>query len=298
MKKTLVLLILLILIISSSCSSSKKESIKTDLDLSQYSSIILDIKSVEKDFFTGVLPWAYPCTYIVHYSLDKKFSVGDRVEVYYTELKSPDEGKKTEWTADVIAVFVDFSEFELEPGVCYKPVIYMYPTNSTEVSIKLDYNGKLTHTYPLYEDGWRVTAYPDGTLVDDDGLEYPYLFWEGESNVEYDMSQGFCVSGVETEIFLRDKLSYIGLNEKEMEQFLEFWLPHMRKNDYNLISFQTTTYTENVKLTIIPKPDSILRVFMTFTPLNEPKQVKEQVIYPFERKGFTVVEWGGEIIKK
>ena len=86
MKKTFVLLILLILIILSSCSSSKKEPIKTDLDLSQYSSIILDIKSVEKDFFTGVLPWAYPCTYTVHYSLEKEFSVGDRVEVYYTEL--------------------------------------------------------------------------------------------------------------------------------------------------------------------------------------------------------------------
>lgn len=195
-------------------------------------------------------------------------------------------------------MFVDFSDFELEPDTDYKPVIYLYPTNQIEVSVKLDYSGKLTHTYPLYEDGWRITAYPDGTLVDDTGLEYPYLFWEGESEVDYDMSRGFCVSGVETEVFLRDKLSYLGLNEKEVEQFLDFWLPNMRTNAYNLISFQTTAYTEKAKLTITPKPDSLLRVFMTFTPLSEPKQIEEQEISPFERKGFTVIEWGGRIIRK
>ena len=45
-----------------------------------------------------------------------------------------------------------------------KPVIYLYPEQETTVSVSLDYAGTLTATYPAYEDGWRVTAEPDGTL--------------------------------------------------------------------------------------------------------------------------------------
>ena len=46
-----------------------------------------------------------------------------------------------------------------------KPVIYLYPEEETEVTVKLDYNGTLTSTYPAYGDGWTVTAQPDGTPV-------------------------------------------------------------------------------------------------------------------------------------
>ena len=62
-----------------------------------------------------------------------------------------------------------------------KPVLYLYPEEETGVSVKLDYVGELTVTYPAYEDGWNMTAYPDGTLLDAEGNEYSYLFWEGVS---------------------------------------------------------------------------------------------------------------------
>ena len=55
-----------------------------------------------------------------------------------------------------------------------KPVIYLYPEQETTVSVSLDYAGTLTATYPAYEDGWRVTAEPDGTLYDENGNEYSY----------------------------------------------------------------------------------------------------------------------------
>ncbi len=53
-----------------------------------------------------------------------------------------------------------------------KPVIYLYPEQETMVSVSLDYAGTLTATYPAYENGWRVTAEPDGTLYDENGDEY------------------------------------------------------------------------------------------------------------------------------
>ena len=49
-----------------------------------------------------------------------------------------------------------------------KPVIYLYPEQTQEVSVQLELDGKLTCAYPEYGSGWRVKAYPDGTLLDQD----------------------------------------------------------------------------------------------------------------------------------
>ena len=175
-----------------------------------------------------------------------------------------------------------------------KPVIYLYPEVETMVSVKLDYNGELTSTYPAYEDGWNVIAQPDGTLTDPEtGREYYCLFWEGAANVEYDFSEGFVVPGDETEAFLEESLAALGLTEREANEFIIYWLPRMEGNTYNLISFQNEMYTDNAKLDIEPAPDSILRVFMAWQGLDEPVEVETQRLESVERTGFTVVEWGG-----
>jgi len=178
-----------------------------------------------------------------------------------------------------------------------KPVIYLYPEKTMEVTVKLNYNGEVICTYPEYNEGWTVTAHPDGTLINQkDGKEYYYLFWEGNSNIEYDMSKGFVVKGEDTAEFLRDKLEYIGLTPKECNEFIVYWLPRMKSNPYNLISFQNEAYIENAELEITPEPDSILRVFMAYKPLKKKISVEEQILEPFQRQGFTVVEWGGAIV--
>ena len=66
---------------------------------------------------------------------------------------------------------------EVESAYAAKPVIYLYPEEETEVTVKLDCDGGLTCTYPAYEDGWSVTAQPDGTLTDGAGQTYRYLYW-------------------------------------------------------------------------------------------------------------------------
>jgi hypothetical protein len=178
-----------------------------------------------------------------------------------------------------------------------KPVIYLYPEETMEATVKLDYNGEITCTYPTYNEGWTVTAHSDGTLINQkDGKEYSYLFWEGNSNIEYDMSKGFIVKGKDTADFLRDKLEYIGMTPKEYNEFIVYWLPKMQNNPYNLITFQNKVYTDNAELEIIPEPDSILRVFMAYRPLDEAISIEEQNLEPFKRQGFTVVEWGGTVV--
>ena len=178
-----------------------------------------------------------------------------------------------------------------------KPVIYLYPEQETTVSVSLDYAGTLTATYPAYEDGWRVTAEPDGTLYDENGDEYSYLFWEGENNTDYDFSTGFCVAGADTADFLREKLAEIGLTPREYNEFIVYWLPKMQDNPYNLISFQSECYTDTAKLDIDPTPDSVLRIFMAWKPLHRAQNIEPQTFTPFARDGFTVVEWGGTEIR-
>ena len=175
-----------------------------------------------------------------------------------------------------------------------KPVIYLYPVRKTDVSVKLDYGGRMTCTYPESSGEWKVTAYPGGRLVNrSDGKEYSYLYWEGESDVRYDLSKGFVVAGGDTAAFLQEKLSFLGLTPKEYNEMIVYWLPKMQNHPYNLIAFQSDAYTDSARLVISPKPDAMLRVFMTFRPLGRKISLPEQPLRRFERKGFTVVEWGG-----
>lgn len=175
-----------------------------------------------------------------------------------------------------------------------KPVIYLYPQEKMDVQVKLHYQGDLQVTYPSYDDGWQVTAYPDGTLINKaDQDEYSYLFWEGTASIPYDFSTGFVVAGQDTEAFLKETLKAMGLIPKEYNEFIVYWLPKMIHHPYNLISFQQEAYTDRALLDIIPEPDSLLRVFMAFKPLDRPIAVAEQAIDPFVRQGFTVIEWGG-----
>jgi hypothetical protein len=67
----------------------------------------------------------------------------------------------------------------------------------------------------------------------------------------------------------------------------------MKRNPRNLISFMGEAYTKQAPLTITPTPDSIQRVFMVFQGLKEPIEIKQQLLKPFQRTGFAVIERGG-----
>ena len=181
-----------------------------------------------------------------------------------------------------------------------KPVIYLYPEQETDVHVELELTeSELNTTYPKYDNGWDVTAYPDGMLLNKaDGSHHKYLFWDAVNcRTRFDFSKGFCVAGSDTESFLKEKLTYMGLNEQEMNEFIVYWLPLMEHNAYNLISFQGDAYTNSAKLKITPTPDSECRVFMAYVPLDNAVEINPQQLETFERNGFTVVEWGGAEIK-
>ncbi|MGN1329950.1 MAG: hypothetical protein ACI4VN_01255 [Clostridia bacterium] len=207
-------------------------------------------------------------------------------------------------TAGIVLRYKMHKEEELEEvhsvaPQMLKPIIYLYPEEETQVTIKLGKPESLTCTYPKYEEesGWKVTAKPDGTLTyDKTGQELYSLYWEGKNNIDIniDETEGFVIKGEESSKFLEEKLEKLGLTPRESEEFIVYWLPKLEANKYNFIRFETIEkINEEMPLEIEPKPDTVIRILMEFRGLDEYKEVKEQKIETPERKGFVVVEWGG-----
>lgn len=181
-----------------------------------------------------------------------------------------------------------------------KPVIYLYPEKKTQLTVKLGKKENITCSYPQYKDGWNVIAKPDGTLIDTEtGRKLYSLYWEGIHTEEPDTTEGFVVKGSDTIKFLEEKLETLGLNEFEAEEFIIYWLPKMQNNKYNYIRFATMDeINKSMPLEFSTKPDTVIRILMQYKALDSEIEVKEQQLSTPERRGFTVVEWGGTELDK
>jgi len=193
--------------------------------------------------------------------------------------------------------FINLDYF-VDPGGCGKPVIYLYPEKTQKVSVKVAPSGGLTKTEPDYGNGWNVIADPMSRIKNlADGKNYPYLFWEGKSNEIYNRSKfGFVAEHDRLENLLNEKLLLLGLNQKEISDFKEYWLPKMlaENKPYYFVTFVPQTEINKLApLDINPKPDTVIRVLMDYKGLDEKIDAPGYDIKTPERKGFTAVEWGG-----
>ena len=267
----------------------KETAEKRDNDIFDH---IIISKIYSNCFFANTvipMPWEIK----LNGTLSEDWCVGDQIVCTYENTYWDNNTHRIE--ADMLTV--EASNWRPDPNACYKPVIYLYPEEATSVSVKLHLDGKLTCTYPAYGDGWSVTAIPDGMLTDDKGQTYNYLYWEGQTNAQWDMTKGFCVKGEDTAAFLEAALEKLGLTRKESNEFIVYWLPQMEQNPYNIISFQEEVYTDAAKLDICPAPDAVIRVFMTWQKSDGFVSIPEQALTSPQRTGFTVVEWGGAEIQ-
>lgn len=190
-----------------------------------------------------------------------------------------------------------FYKYTYDEHLDYKPIIYLYPEEITNVTVALGYPENATHTYPKYNEPWKVQAEPNGDLTDlRTGRHYYALYWEGKNTVSVpNPKEGFVIAGKDTISFLEEKLDQLGLTEREAEEFIVYWLPKLENAPYNLIRFQTLAdQNKNMPLNITPAPKTLIRVMMEYKNLDKPIRVKEQILLPKpQRNGFTVVEWGG-----
>ena len=191
----------------------------------------------------------------------------------------------------------------------YKPVLYVYPEREQSLTVSLEVEGELGTVYPApdalettdrgTQASWTVTASPDGTLTDQGGRTYPSLFWDGEMTLEAP-EQGFIVAREDAVVFLEEKLALLGLTDKEAADFITYWAPRIRANEYTFVSFDASSYTARARYSFtdeagaLVEPDTFIRVFMTIRAADANEVVTPQVFGPTPtRSGFTAVEWGG-----
>jgi hypothetical protein len=195
---------------------------------------------------------------------------------------------------DPFGRLIKFAAFDFQPQAeCAKPVIYLYPTQTENVSVKLAPAGGFKYSEPAYNSGWEVTATPDSKITVN-GKAYPYLFWEGWGGLYETPDKGFVVAQSDVDSFLSGKLAELGLNAKESADFKEYWEPYLTGSPYYFITFMGNSVMNKIApLTVEPKPDTVIRVLMDFKKLDKPIEIQGYDIKTPVRNGFTVVEWGG-----
>ena len=186
--------------------------------------------------------------------------------------------------------FILESIHTITSGIAYKPIIYLYPEKDKKVLVELGYKENITISF----------AQANGNLTDLDTNKNLYsLYYESKNTYNFKIeNDGFIIKRDNVSEFLENKLSILGLTDREKEEFIIYWLPILQKNKYNYIRFATIDeINKNMPLEINPNPDTLIRILMTFKGLEKPIDIEEQQLVTPERTGFVAVEWGGTEIK-
>jgi hypothetical protein len=198
---------------------------------------------------------------------------------------------------------VDMNVFFQNPNIMVvvcKPVIYLYPNETTNIHIELNSKGELGMTYPLYDEkkGWNIIADANGTITNDNKI-YNYLFWDGKMEIgkfNFNANEGSIVESTNLIAFFENTLAQMGMNSKESADFITYWAPKMLENKRNFVHFIVNDdYEQIASVNVNPKPDIMLRIYMMWSIVEEGNDHNPtpQLFDKLKRDGFTYIEWGG-----
>lgn len=177
-----------------------------------------------------------------------------------------------------------------------KPNIYLYPTKKTRMTVSLDLpeGGKVTESIPAYPKKWKnIRVKPDGTI----NRKYEFLFYEADIPGDWQKVEGWCIAQKDLRFFFMTNLRDYGFNKKEINDFMEYWIPRLNDKPYYKIYPQhTETINSIIPLKINKEVDSLLRLFYFFEASDYHLQLITPQVPVFKRDGFVVVEWGGSVL--
>lgn len=236
------------------------------------------------------------------------------------------QGKKSSKTKKIILVLVVMFLLAFavlaSPSLLLKPAIYLYPEKPTIVEVELDRMIVPQDVIPKYFFKWKVLAHKDGHLIDlkpkmtdceklpnGFGFEYaqnackannyPYIYWDGYSLKKVpEKLIGWSVKRANAEGFLRTKADEMGMNASEKSEFVRYWTKKISEypaSDFRIYFLQNEEVDNWIKLKVSPKPDSWNRIQIIITPTRPNTVSSPYPLKKIERKGFTLVEWGGMI---
>ena len=184
---------------------------------------------------------------------------------------------------------------QLSPaGGCAKPVVYLYPEKQQSVTVKVGADVKISDPYYNPATGWTAIAQPDGQLTVG-GVNFSSLFWEGPGYGQYpEITEGIIVKQQDVISTIRKQLALQGLNNNEINDFVDYWQDNLPTDPYvRLTWFNTSQMEQLAPLSITPKPDTVIRVFLDASGMKKPINIPKQNLKSIPRVGFTVIEWGG-----
>ncbi|MBK8805626.1 MAG: hypothetical protein IPO21_02805 [Bacteroidales bacterium] len=173
-----------------------------------------------------------------------------------------------------------------------KPNIYIYPSEQIDLTVKLNFpmGGKVVASIPDYGKGWNITVDTSGMINN----TYSFLFYESKQPDIWQRSYGWNVQTDKLESFFRQNMTDYGFKGREIEDFIEYWIP--RLNDYTSYSIYPQTQSlieEVIQLDFSKQPENILRLFYVVEGSN---QLKDNLTIPtidsFKREGYFATEWG------
>lgn len=177
-----------------------------------------------------------------------------------------------------------------------KPAIYLYPTKSTNVNVKIGpSSGIRTVTIPEYDsvNGWDVTANKKGDITLG-GQKFSHLFYEALTPTPNIPKTGWVIDGAKLKKELFKIARESQFNRKESKEFANYWSSKLKISDFYFVGWVSGAEIDAIEpITITPAPDTLWRVRYYFIPLQDRIDVQKPNIGQLNRNGFTAVEWGG-----
>ncbi|OGG27336.1 hypothetical protein A2960_00005 [Candidatus Gottesmanbacteria bacterium RIFCSPLOWO2_01_FULL_39_12b] len=183
---------------------------------------------------------------------------------------------------------------------CHDSPLYLYPQKTSNIRIKPIVSGQIQYEWPkLTGNLWQVVAFPDGELISKENISFDKIEYSYTTSLVRSPEKGLIAKAAQLESVLSSYASKVGLNEREANDFISFWIKELNKvpSPYYFIShYDKETASKIMSFDINPRPDTFIQVVMYFKPLNNPISVSPPVFNPVPlRSGFVAVDWSGKI---
>ena len=198
-------------------------------------------------------------------------------------------------------ILIDFGckESSTEPkdtdtstAIVRKPNIYIYPTQNISLSVDINFpkGGNIIESLPEYKNGWKINVEPNGRI----NKLFDYLFYECKIPEFAQEEYGWIIKRENLEEFFSDNLTSSGFNEKETNDYIDYWIPILVNYDYYEIYPQyKLTLNKVIDINFSEEPDNFFRLCYLIVGRDDNNlQLKEPKIETAVRSGYFAVEWG------
>lgn len=194
---------------------------------------------------------------------------------------------------------VSCRNFTYYPALVWTPLIYLYPTEPSFISLKINTPLVSTQLPPDKDGYWNSIASHDGTLMTQDSLKHKFISYEFLRSDFKRPDKGVVIEGSKLEEYLRNDLwKKQGLTNSEINDYWQDTKPRVKSSPYYFVSLIDRSEIDRVlPMEVNPKPDTIIRNMTYILPLSQAPSMsimplEEEKLKAPERKGFTVLENG------